>query len=369
MKILILDSYYEKMIYHIKKTYHDYPNSPEFLGNQSMYYGTGGSYNFYLNKLGFESRLMIMNAATDGKSNVHCLKYKSSFFPYYDAKYLNLPYKISKNFFNINKIIDNIKDFRPDIIFIQDLNYFSYNLLSYLKFSFPNTFFVGEIASNLPAEQIIKSYDLILSSLPNMVKKINAIGTKSIFFPLGFDPRINENLARNGKIYDVIFIGSFTSVHSNNLPLLRSLSKMNIDFRFFGKVKKSVIKTHNFRKNYGGEAWGKDMFQKLYNSRIVINRHSDLAEGYANNMRLFETTGVGSLLITESARNLSDYFIPEKEVIPYSCVDEIPNLVKGLLADNKHLSSVTNCGQEKTLVSHSYENRAKNFISILQSYV
>ena len=31
-------------------------------------------------------------------------------------------------------------------------------------------------------------------------------------------------------------------------------------------------------------------------ARIAINRHGDIAEGYANNMRLFEATGVGALL-------------------------------------------------------------------------
>ena len=41
-----------------------------------------------------------------------------------------------------------------------------------------------------------------------------------------------------------------------------------------------------------------------------LNRHIDVAEGYANNMRLFEATGVGALLLTEAAPNLADLFEP-----------------------------------------------------------
>ena len=50
-----------------------------------------------------------------------------------------------------------------------------------------------------------------------------------------------------------------------------------------------------------GEAWGLDMYRVLARTQVAVNRHGDIAEGYANNMRLFEATGVGALLLTESA--------------------------------------------------------------------
>ena len=36
------------------------------------------------------------------------------------------------------------------------------------------------------------------------------------------------------------------------------------------------------------------MYRVLRQSKIALNRHSDVAEDHANNMRLYEATGVGT---------------------------------------------------------------------------
>ena len=41
------------------------------------------------------------------------------------------------------------------------------------------------------------------------------------------------------------------------------------------------------------------MYQMMGGSRIVFNRHIDAAATYANNLRLYEVTGSGSLLLTD----------------------------------------------------------------------
>ena len=64
------------------------------------------------------------------------------------------------------------------------------------------------------------------------------------------------------------------------------------------------------------------MYRVLRDSRIAINRHIDAAEGYSNNMRLFEATGVGTLLMTEASHNLDSLFIPGDEVVAYEGVDD-----------------------------------------------
>ena len=55
------------------------------------------------------------------------------------------------------------------------------------------------------------------------------------------------------------------------------------------------------------EVWGLDMYRALARSKITINRHINVAENNANNMRLFEATGTGSLLITDRKDNLCIY--------------------------------------------------------------
>ncbi len=41
------------------------------------------------------------------------------------------------------------------------------------------------------------------------------------------------------------------------------------------------------------------MYEVIRRSRVTLNFHIDLAEGWANNMRLYEATVVGTLLLTD----------------------------------------------------------------------
>ena len=49
--------------------------------------------------------------------------------------------------------------------------------------------------------------------------------------------------------------------------------------------------------------------------RRSLNRHIDVAEDHANNMRLYEATGVGTLLLTDAKHILSDLFAIGEEVV------------------------------------------------------
>ena len=64
------------------------------------------------------------------------------------------------------------------------------------------------------------------------------------------------------------------------------------------------------------------MYRVLARTRVAMNRHGDIAEGHANNMRLFEATGAGALLATEAADNLPELFEPGREVLAYRDADD-----------------------------------------------
>ena len=42
--------------------------------------------------------------------------------------------------------------------------------------------------------------------------------------------------------------------------------------------------------------------------KVTVNRHIDIAEEYANNMRLYEATGMGACLVTDAKLNLPCLF-------------------------------------------------------------
>jgi spore maturation protein CgeB len=56
-----------------------------------------------------------------------------------------------------------------------------------------------------------------------------------------------------------------------------------------------------------------------------------MAGNYAANMRMFETTGVSSLLLTDKKKNLNEYFDVGNEVFDYEDFEDAARKVKFLL--------------------------------------
>src|SRR5690606_38961943 len=112
------------------------------------------------------------------------------------------------------------------------------------------------------------------------------------------------------------FIGGISPAHRSGYQLLEQLAA-SVPMSFRGYGAESLPLESSIRKHHQGEVWGRDMFQAFSASRITINRHIDVAESHANNMRLFEATGCIALLITDYKDNLNDLFEIGKEVVAY----------------------------------------------------
>lgn len=111
------------------------------------------------------------------------------------------------------------------------------------------------------------------------------------------------------------------------------------------------------------------MYRALARSRVTLNRHINVAENNANNMRLFEATGVGSLLITDRKDNLGELFEVGKEVVAYSSPEEAAELIRYYIAHSDEARLIARAGHERTLKEHSYKARIIELIPLLNKYL
>jgi spore maturation protein CgeB len=123
--------------------------------------------------------------------------------------------------------------------------------------------------------------------------------------------------------------------------------------------------TSPIKKRHYGEVWGVNMYRALARSKMTLNRHIDVAENYANNMRLYEATGVGSLLITDNKDNLSDLFKIGEEVVAYSSAAEARELIEHYIEHPELAQAIAAAGQRRTLTEHTYERRMNELMPIL----
>jgi spore maturation protein CgeB len=110
------------------------------------------------------------------------------------------------------------------------------------------------------------------------------------------------------------------------------------------------------------------MYQVLRDSLLTLNHHGAIPP-YANNLRLFEATGVGTLLVTDWKANLHEMFEPGKEVIAYRSAEECAELVKYYLEHDEERQAIARAGQQRTLRDHTHYKRMQRLVEIIQKYL
>lgn len=370
MNLLIIDTYYQGFLnsfYQKQKfTFKTYQSQLNKLLAQS--FGTADYYSYYLKKLGHQAEELIVNdkALQLQWSKENQLKVFS--FSLMDQLQ---HFPLLQKFFRKPQWIQNIalaqvQAVKPDIVYMQDLSVLTPKTLKKIKQHCK--LLVGQIACPFPSQENLQQFDLILTSFPHYVDRFKRIGISSEYFKIAFDPRILQKVKPQKRIYDLTFVGSFSSAHSEGTKLLEVVAR-SIPIHVWGQGIDYLDTDSPLRKNYHGQAWGLEMYKILAQSKIVINRHIDVAENYANNMRLYETTGMGAMLLTDSKHNLNDLFNIDREIITYKNTNELLKKIGYFLNNDEEREKIAKQGQKRTLTDHTYNKRMEELIQILDQYL
>ncbi len=262
--------------------------------------------------------------------------------------------------------LEQIRRVRPQVVYLQDLSIATAQFLSLLRSL--TELVVGQIASPLPSGTDLAGFDIIISSFPHFVDRFRRQGNTAYYQPLAFEPRVLDTLAPCERELPVTFVGGLSTVHGRGTAFLSRLAEL-VPVQFWGYGVDSLPRESPIRKSHRGEAWGQDMFSLLQQSRITINRHIDVAEKFANNMRLFEATGCGSLLITDYKPNLGELFEIGGEVVAYRSPEECAALIKYYLAHPDEAEKIAQAGQRRTLRDHTYQKRMEQTAEILERHL
>ena len=261
---------------------------------------------------------------------------------------------------------EQVRRLKPDVLYCQDMSFMPPRVLKELKRHVG--LIVGQIASPAPALRYLECFDLILTSFPHFVERFRAQGLASEYFRIGFDTRVLEKLGAVPKDLDATFVGGITAAHSRGTALLEQLASTT-PIEFFGYGSDRLAQDSPIRARHHGEVWGLDMYKALARSRVTLNRHIDVAENYANNMRLFESTGVGTLLITDQKKNLADLFEPGREVVTYSSAEEAAEMIRYYVEHPQLAEDIALAGQRRTLREHTYRHRIDELVGTLRKHL
>ena len=259
-----------------------------------------------------------------------------------------------------------IEQLRPDVLLNQDMS-LSSKFLRAMKQHI--RLLVGQHAATcLPESKDWSCYDLVISSFRPTVEFFRQKGIRSEVSRLAFEPNVLSCLPAENRSHGCVFVGSFHSVHQSRTKLLETLCGRFPQMRIWGPGVSSLSPTSAIRSCYGGQAWGREMYEILYRSKIVVNHHGDVAP-YANNLRLFEATGTGALLLTDWKENLWEMFEPGKEVATYRGPEECIEAVSYYLEHEDARASIAHAGQQRTLRDHSYTQRMEELVELVHNHL
>jgi hypothetical protein len=193
------------------------------------------------------------------------------------------------------------------------------------------------------------------------------MGIDSEYFGIGFEPTLLDRLTKLPSEYESVFVGGIADVHAQGTAVLEKVAA-EVELDTWGYGFESLPADSPLRKRFHGEAWGLEMYKIFRNAKIVINRHSSAAENFANNMRLYEATGVGAMLITDEKDNLDELFEVGSEVVPYRDADDLIGKIRYYLAHEDERLAIARAGQKHTLKDHTYLQRMKELEQIIEAY-
>lgn len=272
-------------------------------------------------------------------------------------------------------VVAEIVDCTPDVLFLQDFSFLTLPELEAVKKR--GTVIAGQISCALPHFRNVQQASVVFTSFPHYIDKLAAIGVRGIFCPLAFDTSVIErvlgepmlSMSPFPRTIDVLFVGGVGNKHwvqgTKTMEFLAE--KLGPErFHFYGYSIGTMPPA--LKKAYRGEAWGKRMYDLMLRSKIVVNRHGEVAEGYTNNMRVFEATGCGACLLTETSKNLGDFFTQD-EVRAYGSEKEAFDAIVHLLLHPQELERTATLGQIRTWHEHTYFNKMRRIDKVLREFV
>lgn len=375
MKVLILDAYY---LAFLKGYYHEFPEVKTLSYDEHRRHlmaqrmGTSDAYSFYLKNLGCEAEEIVVNDDVLQMKWAEENGMRISGLPFSSVP--TLLFKATKKMVGYNWrykiLLSQIKSIKPDILFIQESNILTDSFIKEIK---PLVrLVVGQLASPVPEGRSYKFYDLMLTSFPHYVKKFRDFGLAAEYFVLAFDDRILKEVETSpwekNDSFALSFVGGISKLHMNGNAVLERIAQ-EFPVVVYGWGKEHLDRNSAIIKNHRGEVWAIGMYRVLANSLITINRHGEISESYANNMRLFEATGMGVCLVTDWKSNLGELFCPEKEVVTYKSADECVEKINWLLKHPVERKAIASRGQARTLRDHTYKQRMEQLHHIFKQKI
>jgi hypothetical protein len=277
---------------------------------------------------------------------------------------------------NLRDILaEQLTAIQPDVIYLSDLTSFDFSILDELAC---RPLVVAWLASRLPSGVPWQRIDLLLSGIGAIRTAALSKGVKDTanFNSAAPNYQLTAGCDSDYESRGIAFSGSFLGgYHDERAQSFIRLAGAidSVPFTIFTENRFSV--PPGCRLRFESAVYASKVIETYSRHRVVVDARADfgLDESRYNretsNMRIFEATRAGSLLLTEYAPNLESMFDLETEIVCYRSDDELISKARYFTSEAGATSAgrIAQNGFRRTLSEHTIERRAERFDDLVSS--
>lgn len=272
-------------------------------------------------------------------------------------------------------VLAQLRHYQPDVLYLSDIPGFDFSILAELS---KRPFVVGWHATSVSDRTPWSSFDLVLSGISRIREEVLQRGAKAAVRYMPAAPAFVATTLTPPRRQGVVFSGSFYGgIHDQRAQQFRQLSQavssIGLDIHTpqpFALDAQDAIRFHP-------AVFGHDVLSLYASHPVVLDSRGNfnLADNggprETSNMRIFEATRAGSLLLTEFSPNLSDYFELGQEIETYRSFDELVDKIRFYCSPDNEAARqcIADAGLARVRREHLIEHRAAQIESILDQYV
>jgi len=315
-------------------------------------------------------------------------------------------------------LLEQLKTYRPEILFIQDSINFSEAFIEKIREEVKSVrLLIGHCCAPYNSNNIkaFRHYDLMLACSERFLEDFRKNNFRSYLFPHAIESSLIRKIEEHAKpVNEIIFIGSLlyrSGFHKDRISHIEEILRNNLPLQIYGQLEsdpfftlkmkqaaylavrllsalkiKSIYENSSIQKigqldelprksRYASSIrkniidsppFGLEMLKTIAGYTIGFNLHGEVAGEYAANVRMFEVSGAGSLLVTDHKKNMESLFEPDKEILTYKSKEECIEKLRWAVDHPEEARVIARAGQQRTLRDHSVEKRAALLYEIIQ---
>lgn len=199
--------------------------------------------------------------------------------------------------------------------------------------------------------RFIASYmDLCVTTYPEFLERYRSLGATAVVSGWGVPESWRRGvLPAANCTYDVTFVGT---AQAHRIAMVESLTRRGIRVQCFGF-------------GWPSGPIPQEAIPEIFRQSCISLNFANSSGPNQVKARVFEVTGAGGFLLSETADGLDLVFRADREIAVFSTVEECEHQIRHFLKNPIRRDAIARAGNERTNTQHTYVARLRNVLEAL----